>query len=138
MKLHELARRLSCRLEGDGDADIERLAGIEQAGPGDLTFFANPRYAAALRRTRATAVVLGEDAPSAPCAMLRTREPYLAFANALSFFITPSAPPPGVRCAESAIAAMRCWAQTSQSARSWSSAAARNRRPHGHLGDDDR
>jgi UDP-3-O-[3-hydroxymyristoyl] glucosamine N-acyltransferase len=96
MKLQELAERLSCRLEGDGSVEIQRLAGLEQAGPGDLTFFANPKYTGALRRTRATAVILGEDAPSAACAMLRTKDPYLAFANALSFFVVSPQPAPGV------------------------------------------
>jgi UDP-3-O-[3-hydroxymyristoyl] glucosamine N-acyltransferase len=96
MTLLELAERLGCRLEGDGRSEIYRVTGIEQAGPGDLTFFSNPRYTAALRRTRATAVILGEDAPPAPCAMLRTRHPYLAFANALSIFVDTALPCPGI------------------------------------------
>jgi len=96
MTLLELADRLSCRLEGDGRAEIHRVAGIEHAGPGDVTFFASPRYAAALRRTRATAVILGEKAPPAPCAMLRTKDPWLAFANALSLFADSALPPPGI------------------------------------------
>lgn len=92
MKLTELAEKLGCRLEGDGGVEIRRVAGLEQAGAGDVTFFANPRYAAALRRTRASAVIAGEAAPRANCAMLRTTDPYLAFANALSLFL--DAPPP--------------------------------------------
>jgi UDP-3-O-[3-hydroxymyristoyl] glucosamine N-acyltransferase len=96
MKLAELAERLGCRLEGDGDIEIERVAGLEWAGPGDLSFFANPRYTAALRATRASAVILGEEAPAAPCAMLRTPHPYLAFARAVSLFAEPLTPPPGI------------------------------------------
>ena len=96
MTLLELADRLSCRLEGDGRSEIHRVTGIEQAGPGDLTFVANPRYTAALRRTRATAVILSEEAPPAPCAMLRTKDPYLAFANALSLFVDSATPDPGI------------------------------------------
>jgi UDP-3-O-[3-hydroxymyristoyl] glucosamine N-acyltransferase len=96
MRLSELAERLGCRLEGDGGLEIRRVAGLEQAGEGDLTFFANRKYAAALRRTRASAVIIGEDAPPAPCAMLRTRHPYLVFANALSVFAEPSHPAAGV------------------------------------------
>ena len=45
MKLSELARRLDCRLEGDGDIEITGVRGIEQAGPGHITFLANPKYA---------------------------------------------------------------------------------------------
>ena len=36
MKLREIAERLECRLDGDGEIDIHRVAGIEEAGPGDL------------------------------------------------------------------------------------------------------
>jgi UDP-3-O-[3-hydroxymyristoyl] glucosamine N-acyltransferase len=94
--LQELADRLACRLDGDGALEVTRVAGIEDAGPGDLTFFSNPRYTAALRATRATAVILGDDAPAAPCAMLRTGAPYLAFARALSLFAPAQRPRPGV------------------------------------------
>ena len=86
MKLHTIAERLGCALEGDGTVEIARVAAIEDAGPGDLTFFANPKYAAELRSTRASAVILGERAEAAPCAMLRTREPYVAFARAVALF----------------------------------------------------
>ena len=45
MTLADLAARVGCRLEGDGSLEITRAARIEDAGPGDLTFLANPRYA---------------------------------------------------------------------------------------------
>ncbi|HET7217869.1 MAG TPA: UDP-3-O-(3-hydroxymyristoyl)glucosamine N-acyltransferase [Vicinamibacterales bacterium] len=96
MKLHDIAARLDCRLEGDGSIDIRGVAGIEDAGPGDLTFFTNPKYAAELRTTRASAVILGENAEAAPCAMLRARQPYLAFARAVALFQDPWRPAPGV------------------------------------------
>jgi UDP-3-O-[3-hydroxymyristoyl] glucosamine N-acyltransferase len=96
VRLSELADRLGCRLEGDGSVEIRGVAGLEQAGPGDVTFFANPRYAPALRRTHAAAVILDEGSPAAPCPMLRTKEPYLMFANALSLFVPSSPPVPGV------------------------------------------
>ena len=57
MKLRELAERLACRLEGDGEIEIVRVAGIEDAGPGDLTFVANPKYLATLSTTRAQGIV---------------------------------------------------------------------------------
>jgi UDP-3-O-[3-hydroxymyristoyl] glucosamine N-acyltransferase len=96
MQLRELADRLGCRLEGDGTLEIRRVAGLEQAGEGDLSFFANPRYAPALRRTRASAVIIGEGTGAAPCAMLRTKHPSLAFANAVAIFVAPAHPPPGI------------------------------------------
>ena len=96
MKLETIAARLGCTLEGDGGIEIARVAAIETAGPGDLTFIANPKYAAALRRTRASAVIAGERADDAPCAVLRTKEPYLAFARAVALFADQARPDPGV------------------------------------------
>lgn len=83
-------------MEGDGDIEICRLAGIEDAGPGDLTFFANPRYTSKLRLTRASAVILGDRSEPAPCAMLRCSHPYLAFARAMELFADQWRPGPGV------------------------------------------
>jgi UDP-3-O-[3-hydroxymyristoyl] glucosamine N-acyltransferase len=96
VKLKDLAVHLGCRLEGDGDIEVSRLAGLAQAGPGDVTFLANPRYTPALKTTKASAVILGEDAPAAPCTMLRSRDPYLAFANAVALFADEAPPVPGV------------------------------------------
>lgn len=96
MKLRDLAAQLACRLDGDGDIDIVRVAGIQQAEPGDLTFLANSKYESAMACTRASAVILREDAPAAPCAMLRTNEPYLAFARAVGLFAPAWRPPTGV------------------------------------------
>ncbi len=96
MRLSELAERLGCRLDGDGSVEIRRVASLDQAGTGDLTFFANPKYAHALRRTRASAVILSESAEAAPCPMLRTKNPYLALAAALPLFAPSATPSPGV------------------------------------------
>jgi UDP-3-O-[3-hydroxymyristoyl] glucosamine N-acyltransferase len=96
LKLREIAERLECRLDGDGEIDIRRVAGIEEAGPGDLTFFTNPKYASALRKTGASAVILGDNAEAAPCAMLRVRQPYLAFAKAVEFFAGDDRPAAGI------------------------------------------
>jgi UDP-3-O-[3-hydroxymyristoyl] glucosamine N-acyltransferase len=96
LKLREIARRLDCRLEGDGEIEIRRVAGIEEAGPGDLTFFTNVRYAPQLRRTAASAVILAVEAEPAPCAMLRVPQPYLAFAKAVELFAQDERPAPGV------------------------------------------
>ena len=96
MRLREIAARLECRLDGDGDIDIVRVAGIQDAGPGDLTFVANAKYEKALPNTRASAVILREDAPAAPCASLRTRDPYLAFARAVGLFAPVQRPAAGI------------------------------------------
>ena len=93
--LRDLARRLDCRLEGDGGIEILRVAGVEDAGPGDLTFLANQRYAPAARSTRASAIILGLDDGDAPCAVLRSTHPYLTFARALELLRPAARPPAG-------------------------------------------
>ena len=96
MKLAELAARLECRLEGEGDIEITRVAGIQDARPGDVTFLANRKYEKALAKTQASAVIAREDAPAGPCAMLRAHDPYLAFARAVRVFAPDSRPSAGV------------------------------------------
>jgi len=96
VKLRDLAARLDCRLDGDGDLDITGVAGIEDAGPSELTFLANPKYLSTLTSTRAGAVLLRDDSPAAPCAMLRTKDPYLAFARAVGLFAPAWRPAAGV------------------------------------------
>ncbi len=95
MKLRELAARLGCELRGDGEGDIEGVGPIEQAGPEDVTFLANPRYASHLATTRAGAVILAPgQAASRPC--LVTDNPYLAFAHAVALLRPTPRPAPGV------------------------------------------
>ena len=95
MRLAELAARLGCELRGDGSVEVTGVAGIEQAGPGDVTFLANPRYAAHLLTTRAGAVILAPGHEAAvPC--LVTAEPYLAFVRAVALVRPPARPAPGV------------------------------------------
>jgi UDP-3-O-[3-hydroxymyristoyl] glucosamine N-acyltransferase len=95
VKLSELAERLGCELRGDGDVEVAGVAGIEQAGPGDVTFLANPRYAPHLAETRAAAVILAPGHEAAvPC--LVTDQPYLAFTRAVALLRPPSRPAPGV------------------------------------------
>ena len=90
MKLAELAQRLGCRLEGDGEVEITGVAGVEEAQPGQVTFLANPKYRALARSTRASAILLaeGEVRPEATAA-LWSGNPYLDFARALEFFYQP-------------------------------------------------
>jgi UDP-3-O-[3-hydroxymyristoyl] glucosamine N-acyltransferase len=96
VKLQELAGRLECTLEGDGNVEISGVAAIEDAGAGDLTFFTNPKYGAALRTTAASAVIAGPGVAGVPCAVLRSEQPYLTFARAVSLFADPWRPPAGV------------------------------------------
>jgi UDP-3-O-[3-hydroxymyristoyl] glucosamine N-acyltransferase len=97
MKLSAIASALNLRLEnGSPDTEITGLNGIEHAGPGELTFVSNPKYAAAARTTKASAVIVSEDFPAISAAMLRAKDPYLSFARALELFHQPVKYAPGV------------------------------------------
>jgi UDP-3-O-[3-hydroxymyristoyl] glucosamine N-acyltransferase len=96
MKLEDLATRLSATLHGSPSAEIIRVAGIETAGPGDLTFVSNPKYAALARSTKATAILVEPGFPEVPSATLRIENPYLAFARAIELFYQPPGYTPGL------------------------------------------
>jgi UDP-3-O-[3-hydroxymyristoyl] glucosamine N-acyltransferase len=97
LTLQDIAERLQCRLEGDGGIEIRRVAGIQQARAGDLTFVANTRYASQVATTKASAIILGpQDAAPARLAVLRCDDPYTAFARALHFFVQAAPPAAGV------------------------------------------
>jgi UDP-3-O-[3-hydroxymyristoyl] glucosamine N-acyltransferase len=88
MKLRDLADKLQCRLEGDGNVDIHRVSGIERAEPGDITFIDNPRYIPFLATTHASAVILtqGQSVGDAALGVVRSDHPYVTFAQALALF----------------------------------------------------
>lgn len=96
MTLAELAVRLHAQLEGDGSVEILGVAGLEEAGPAELTFVANPRYAALARGSRAAAILVTPEFPALATPTLRLSNPYLAFAQALALFHTPPSYPPDI------------------------------------------
>jgi UDP-3-O-[3-hydroxymyristoyl] glucosamine N-acyltransferase len=97
MKLAQIASALGARLEnGSPDTEITGVAGIEEAGPDHLTFVANPKYASAARTAKAGAIIVAENFPYIPSAMLRSGNPYLAFAKAIELFYQPPKYAPGV------------------------------------------
>jgi UDP-3-O-[3-hydroxymyristoyl] glucosamine N-acyltransferase len=96
MKLGELANRLGAELRGDAELEITGVKGIEEAGPTEITFVANPRYTGLARTTRAAAVLVDPDFQQIDAATLRLKNPYLAFSRALGLFYQPPAYAPGV------------------------------------------
>jgi UDP-3-O-[3-hydroxymyristoyl] glucosamine N-acyltransferase len=89
MKLAELAAHTGARLEksGDGEMEITGAAGLDEAAPGQVTFLSNPRYTPRVETTRASAIYVGESVTvGRHIAVLRTRDPYLAFTRALRLF----------------------------------------------------
>ena len=97
MKLAQITSALSARLEnGSPDTEITGVARIEEANAGQITFVANRKYAAVAKTTRASAVIVAEDFPAIATPILRSTNPYLAFARAVELFYQPPKYVPGV------------------------------------------
>ena len=94
MKLGEIAAALGASLDGDGETEISGVAGLEQAGPGQLTFLANPKYAPKVRGTQAVAIIAVSPLEGLPT--LVSKNPYLDFARALALFYQAPRPAPGI------------------------------------------
>ncbi len=88
MKLSELAELTGARVEGQTtDLELHGAAGLDEAGEGHVTFLANPRYTPRVNTTRASAIYLSEDAQTdRNIAILRVKDPYLAYTRALRIF----------------------------------------------------
>jgi UDP-3-O-[3-hydroxymyristoyl] glucosamine N-acyltransferase len=96
MKLGELASRLGAELRGDAELEVTGVKGIEEAGPSEVTFVANPRYTSLARKTQAAAVLVEPGFQEISAATLRIQNPYLAFSRALGLFYQPPAYEPGI------------------------------------------
>lgn len=96
MRLSELAAALGCDLYGSGDLEIRGVAGMEQAGPDELTFLANPKYAAKVKRSRAGAILTSKPLTECDIVSVLSQNPYLDFARALGMFYQPPQPAPGI------------------------------------------
>ena len=96
MKLGELASRLGAELRGDANVEITGVKGIEEAGPAEITFVANPKYAGLARETKAAAVLVEPNFPEIEAATLRLKNPYHAFSRTLAIFYQPPSYSPGV------------------------------------------
>ncbi len=91
-----IAARVGGVVEGDGAVVITAVAGLEEAGPTEVSFLANRRYARLLAVTNAGAVLVGRADASRGRTVIRCEDPYLAFAQTLSMFHPVEHPAAGV------------------------------------------
>ncbi|MDF7808852.1 UDP-3-O-(3-hydroxymyristoyl)glucosamine N-acyltransferase [Pontiellaceae bacterium B12219] len=90
MKLSELVGHIGGELEGRGDLEISGVAGLKEAGPGEISFLANPKYAAQVAKTGASAVIVPADWDRpVKCALIRSDNSDQAFAAAAELFYEP-------------------------------------------------
>ena len=94
--LNEIAALLNGSVSGDGGIVIERIRGIDEAGPGDLTFVANPKYRKKMETTGASAILV---VPGTSCAgknLLIVGDPYVALGRLLALFHPEDEETPGI------------------------------------------
>jgi UDP-3-O-[3-hydroxymyristoyl] glucosamine N-acyltransferase len=96
MTLKELAARLGCPVEGDGDTEIAGVASPETAVPGDLIFVASAKFLRHLDTTRASAVILAPGIAHSRLPVLRSAHPQMTFVKAIAVLRPPPLPAPGV------------------------------------------
>jgi UDP-3-O-[3-hydroxymyristoyl] glucosamine N-acyltransferase len=96
LTLAELAAKLDCPYEGDGNVEISGVAALEQAGPGDIVFLAKAKFRPLLDRTGAAAAIVTPDLAFDRLSVLRSADPQRTFVLAARLFDRPYRPMPGV------------------------------------------
>jgi len=97
VRLADLAERVGAQVSGDGETMISRVATLEHAGPGAITFLANPRYRAKLATTHAAAVILlPDDAHATALPKLVAANPYATFAKVAAILHPRVRPTPSI------------------------------------------
>jgi UDP-3-O-[3-hydroxymyristoyl] glucosamine N-acyltransferase len=86
--LSGIAQTLGMRLRGE-DCEVTGINTLEAAGPGDISFLANPRYARYLPLTRAAAVIVSEEQAGDLRSALISANPYIDFGRAAALFAKP-------------------------------------------------
>jgi UDP-3-O-[3-hydroxymyristoyl] glucosamine N-acyltransferase len=94
--LGELGKSLDCQVAGDPSTVIIGVSTVEKAGPGEITFLANMKYASKAKTTRAAAIIAAEPLIGIAAATLVSPNPYHDFARALGLFYQAPKPPSGI------------------------------------------
>ena len=77
--LGELAEYVGGRICGDPSVRIKSASTLARAGEGDISFLTNRKYEKQLRTTKASAVIVGKDTPTASVPLLIAEDPYYTF-----------------------------------------------------------
>ena len=83
MKLSDIAAKIGAELVGDPEIEIQSIAALEEAGPGQLSFLSNTKYLQDFKATRASAVIVPTGVESSGPSLLRCKDSYYAFAQAM-------------------------------------------------------
>jgi len=97
LRLSELAERVGGKLRGDGSVEVRGVAAVAEAGPDQITWVTDRRYAQQLAQSRAGAVFVPLDQGPTPMPAVLVDHPGLAMIKAIEAFAPPvPAPAAGV------------------------------------------
>jgi UDP-3-O-[3-hydroxymyristoyl] glucosamine N-acyltransferase len=94
--LTEIAAFIGGSFTGPATAAVRGVAGLKEAGGGDLSFLSNPKYASLLDKTAAAAILVSTSQEGESERWIRVSNPYLAFARVLQRWFSNVAAPLGV------------------------------------------
>ena len=97
LTLERIVERLGGEVAGDASRAVSGVATLDDAGPGDIAFLANPRYRSRLAATRAGAVILGpRDREATALPRIVADNPYAYYARTVALFHPPRAAVAGI------------------------------------------
>ena len=94
--LAELAALVGGTVKGDPSVRIRGVGGLEDAGPGEITFLANPKYASLVESTRAAAIVISDKSPVPAVPAVVVKDPNVAFMEIARQFAESTPGPQGI------------------------------------------
>src|SRR5512146_864748 len=98
MNVAQIAKSVSGRIVGDGECKITRVASLAAAGPDELSFVEDPKFAAEARASRAGALIVGDASEESLVGrnLIVVKTPRLAFAEAGALLAGAQRPRAGV------------------------------------------
>ena len=94
--LKEIAGIVNGEIRGDGNVEITGIRPLHEAGEGDLSFLANPRYRRGIETSNASAILVGAGVQTAKKNLLVVPDPYTALGILMRLFHPPAVQKPGV------------------------------------------
>lgn len=97
LTLGRIASELGAELHGDASVEVSRIANLETAGEGDISFLSDPKYVPFLAKTAASAVLVKSGhLPECHTNALVVNDPYVGFARVAQLLDTTPQPAEGI------------------------------------------
>ena len=92
MKLKKIAELVGGEAVGDPETLIERVAPIQEAQAGEITFVSNPKYVSYAQSTKASAIIVSPEMKDLDRNLIVCANPYLAYARVVGALMEEEPP----------------------------------------------